>query len=86
VSMICGSDGILAKPTNDNGKIANGSNLRNLLFCHLAVLVSISQQSHTRQGCCLFACVTRCGQLEVSYSIVTVTLALHLIKHFVRVA
>jgi hypothetical protein len=23
--MICGSDGILAKPTNDNGKIANGS-------------------------------------------------------------
>jgi hypothetical protein len=25
VSMICGSDGILAKPTNDNGKIANGS-------------------------------------------------------------
>jgi hypothetical protein len=27
VSMICGSDGILAKPTNDNGKIANGSAL-----------------------------------------------------------
>jgi hypothetical protein len=25
VSMICGSDGILAKPTIDNGKIANGS-------------------------------------------------------------
>jgi hypothetical protein len=25
VSMICGSDGIMAKPTNDNGKIANGS-------------------------------------------------------------
>jgi hypothetical protein len=25
VSMICGSDGILTKPTNDNGKIANGS-------------------------------------------------------------
>jgi hypothetical protein len=25
VSIICGSDGILAKPTNDNGKIANGS-------------------------------------------------------------
>jgi hypothetical protein len=25
VSMICGSDGILAKPINDNGKIANGS-------------------------------------------------------------
>jgi hypothetical protein len=25
VSMICGSDGILAKPTNNNGKIANGS-------------------------------------------------------------
>jgi hypothetical protein len=25
VSMICGSDGILAKPTNDNGKITNGS-------------------------------------------------------------
>jgi hypothetical protein len=23
--MICESDGILAKPTNDNGKIANGS-------------------------------------------------------------
>jgi hypothetical protein len=23
--MICGSDGILAKPINDNGKIANGS-------------------------------------------------------------
>jgi hypothetical protein len=23
--MICGSDGILAKPTNDSGKIANGS-------------------------------------------------------------
>jgi hypothetical protein len=23
--MICGSDGILAKPTNDNGKIANDS-------------------------------------------------------------
>jgi hypothetical protein len=23
--MICGSDGILAKPTNDNGTIANGS-------------------------------------------------------------
>jgi hypothetical protein len=23
--MICGSDGILAKLTNDNGKIANGS-------------------------------------------------------------
>jgi hypothetical protein len=23
--MICGSDGILAKPTDDNGKIANGS-------------------------------------------------------------
>jgi hypothetical protein len=22
--MICGSDDILAKPTNDNGKIANG--------------------------------------------------------------
>jgi hypothetical protein len=28
VSMICGSDGILAKPTNDNGKIANGSSPR----------------------------------------------------------
>lgn len=25
MSMICGSDGILAKPTNDNGKIANDS-------------------------------------------------------------
>jgi hypothetical protein len=25
--MICGSDGILAKPTNDNGKIANGSKI-----------------------------------------------------------
>jgi hypothetical protein len=25
VSMICGSDGILAKPINNNGKIANGS-------------------------------------------------------------
>jgi hypothetical protein len=25
--MICGSDGILAKPTNDNGKIANDSEL-----------------------------------------------------------
>jgi hypothetical protein len=25
VSMICGSDDILAKATNDNGKIANGS-------------------------------------------------------------
>jgi hypothetical protein len=25
VSMICGSDSILAKPTNDSGKIANGS-------------------------------------------------------------
>jgi hypothetical protein len=23
--MICGPDGILAKPTNDNGNIANGS-------------------------------------------------------------
>jgi hypothetical protein len=23
VSMICGSDSILTKPTNDNGKIAN---------------------------------------------------------------
>jgi hypothetical protein len=26
--MICGSDGILAKPTNDSGKIANGSSTR----------------------------------------------------------
>jgi hypothetical protein len=28
--MICGSDGILAKPTNDNGKIANGSSSAHL--------------------------------------------------------
>jgi hypothetical protein len=28
--MICGSDGILAKPTNDSGKIANGSCLTDL--------------------------------------------------------
>jgi hypothetical protein len=28
--MICGSDGILAKPTNDNGKIANGGVLYGL--------------------------------------------------------
>jgi hypothetical protein len=43
--MICGSDGILAKPTNDNGKIANGSfgeicyfatlNFGCMLLCHL---------------------------------------------------
>jgi hypothetical protein len=30
--MICGSDGILAKPTNDNGKIANGSFFKSFCF------------------------------------------------------
>lgn len=25
MSLICGSDGIMTKPTYDNGKIANGS-------------------------------------------------------------
>jgi hypothetical protein len=31
--MICGSDSILAKPTNDNGKIANGSADRQHCLC-----------------------------------------------------
>jgi hypothetical protein len=40
VPMICGPDGTLANPTNDNGKITNVSfsmpelrNYENLLFC-----------------------------------------------------
>jgi hypothetical protein len=40
MSMICGSDGILAKPTNDNGKIANGSPTSlqsNKQFCRVGV-------------------------------------------------
>ena len=36
--MICGSDGILAKPTNDNGKIANGSTFS---LVHLNLVVEI---------------------------------------------
>jgi hypothetical protein len=35
VSMICGSDGILAKPTNDNGKIVNGSTCNGYTFSFL---------------------------------------------------
>jgi hypothetical protein len=36
--MICGSDGILAKPTNDNGKIANGSNNNMFLTLHIRAM------------------------------------------------
>jgi hypothetical protein len=43
VSMICGSDGILAKPTNDNGKIANGSSV-----CMCARFQSDSKKVHLR--------------------------------------
>jgi hypothetical protein len=35
VSIICESDGIMAKPTNDNGKIANGSNREICCFATL---------------------------------------------------
>jgi hypothetical protein len=44
--MICGSDGILAKPTNDNGKIANGSPTRH-------------HGCHTAERSMLCACVLR---------------------------
>jgi hypothetical protein len=40
--MICGSDGILAKPTNDNGKIANGSIFTVVLLCSSSKSITVS--------------------------------------------
>jgi hypothetical protein len=54
--MICGSDGILAKPTNDNGKIANGSHARHknpitFMFPNTHVGCSLSTNLEQKSFC-----------------------------------
>jgi hypothetical protein len=41
--MICGSDGILAKPTNDNDKIANGSLINDPPCKRLTLLMTATE-------------------------------------------
>jgi hypothetical protein len=51
VSMICRFDGVLAKPTNDNNKIANGSPPRGEIQVPLAIVAAPAHTRTVRSPC-----------------------------------